>query len=1105
MLDDTQSAVVRAALGAPATLIVGAPGTGKTTLAVEIALATMRAGTPPAQVLVLAASRRAAAELRDRLATRAAQTVGAPMVRTAASVAFAVLRERAAARDEPAPTLISGPEQDLALAELLSGHLDGDGVQVTLPRSLPVESLGLRGLRHELRDLLMRAAERGLAPADLAELGRRHDRPEWVFAAELYQEYLDVTLLASGAPEAGARFDPAVVVAEAAMALADWDVPTDRPHWSLVVVDDYQEATAATAHLLEVLHAEGARLVLLADPDSAVQTFRGATPGLVGRASAGRSGASGRESAAGGVDVGGRGEFGAQVHVLDTAWRQSAPLRAVTASVTAHIPTVAGALHRGAGPAVARDVQGAGPDAGGTDSAVRVAVLPSAAQEAAFVARELRAAHLVDGVPWDQMAVITRTSGQLAALRRSLVAASVPVSTVGADVPIHAEPAVVPLLMALRVAVAADSEAALDAATGVQLLMSPLGGLDAVAVRRLRRALRIEELAGGGGRSSDALLVEVLSDPVRAATLPPTVRRAVVAIATMIEAGVQALQESTADARTVLWAVWAAAGVAERWQAAAIDGGVAGARADRDLDAVLALFRVAETFAERMPGASVAAFLDYVSAQDLPADSLAARAAGTAAVCLLTPAGAAGRQWDLVVVAGVQDGVWPDLRLRDSLLGAQALVEFLAGRSDDPRGLGPQARRAVLADESRLFAVAVSRARSRLLVTAVDDGDESPSAFCDLVDPSQPDDGPGHEPDDDPSGRRPFTEVGFPVDLRGVVAAARSLVVSAAASDGLRAARSGIPPAEAATSPVAASRDGVAATMPSEAVGAARLLAVLAALGVRQAAVDDWYGVHDVSTREPLAGPEQPVEVSPSKVESVSNCALRWALESAGGTGPDEAAQSLGTLVHAIAQELPAGSWAELRAELDRRWAQLGLREGWVETQTRRRAESMIDRLADYLQQAPAVLVEAPFRLQLGRAVLRGVIDRVEQAGTDSVRIADLKTGRNPVTKRDAESHPQLGAYQLAVAQGALDLPDGTRTAGAQLVYLAKGAAGPTTRAQEPVVVEGDGSSWPRTMVEEAAETMAGSVFSAQESSLCGHCPVSRSCPVRPEGRQVVA
>jgi superfamily I DNA/RNA helicase len=300
VLDPSQEAAVAAATEQAATLVVGAPGTGRTTVATAVAVRALAAGADPARVLVLAASRRAAARLRDRVTERAGRTVGAPMVRTAASAAFAVLRTRAAAHGEPPPTLVSGPEQDLVLAELLAGHLEGEGTDLELPPGLPAESLGLRGLRQELRDLLMRAAERGLGPVDLADLGRRHDRPEWVLAAQLYEEYLDVTTLRLGTPDAGPRYDPAAVIDEAAACLAGWEgelpgVP--RPSWDLVVVDDYQEATVATARLLHVLHDAGARLVLLADPDSAVQGFRGASPGLVGRAAA-------RPGAVGAFDAG---------------------------------------------------------------------------------------------------------------------------------------------------------------------------------------------------------------------------------------------------------------------------------------------------------------------------------------------------------------------------------------------------------------------------------------------------------------------------------------------------------------------------------------------------------------------------------------------------------------------------------------------------------------------------------------------------------------------------------------------------------------------------------------------------------------------------------
>ncbi|MCB7136627.1 UrvD/REP family ATP-dependent DNA helicase [Cellulosimicrobium marinum] len=1101
VLDDAQRAAVEAASHPGATLVVGAPGTGKSLVAQEVVLAALDGGTDPGRVLLLAASRRAAAAARDRLSARARRTVGAPMVRTAASAAFAVLRERAAALGEPAPTLVSGPEQDLVLAELLEGHAAEGGARLELPPGLPAEVLGLRGLRQELRDLLMRAAERGLTPGDLEDLGRRHERPEWLLGAALYGEYLDVTALRGSTPDAGARLDPAVVVDEAAEALLAWtdEVPhVPRPGWDLVVVDDYQEATVATARLLQVLADDGARLVLLADPDSAVQGFRGASPGLVGRASAPR-----RRGAPG------RGELDARVAVLGTAWRQPAALRDVTRRVSQQVGTLSGAVHRGAAarPGDAEDVPAPGAGRDGDAPAVEVAVLAGPAQEAAYVARELRAEHLLHGTPWQRMAVVSRSGGRLAALRRELVAASVPVTLLGSDVPLRDEPAVAPLLAAVRVSVAEPDEDALDPATAALLLTSPLGGLDVVTLRRLRRALRAEELDGGGGRSSDALLVEVLADPARAATLPATVRRGPVAVARALAAGREAAGERGATAQTVLWAVWAATGLAERWRGAALDGGPAGARADRDLDAVLALFRAAETFVDRMPGAPVAAFVDYLASQDLPADSLAARASGAGAVAALTPAGAAGGEWDVVVVAGVQDGVWPDLRLRDSLLGSQALVELLAGRTDDARGVGPQARAQVLADELRAFVVATSRATRRLVVTAVEDTEDVPSVFCDLVVPPQ--DGPGcPDPDPDgvpgggsglsgaPAGVRRRVRVGAPLDLRGVVAAARSVLVADAARSAPTTAGPGAAPASAAPTH----------TEDPAATAAAALLADLAALDVREARPESWYGVAGVSSTTPLRAPEETVTVSPSKVETATTCPLRWSLEAAGGTAPDAAHQNLGTLVHSIAESAPGGSLAQLRAELDRRWPELALPDGWPSRQLRRRADRMVVKLAEYLAGAgEALLVEPSFDVTVGRARLRGTIDRVEDAGDGAVRVVDLKTGRRTATKAEGAEHPQLGAYQLAVEEGGLDLPEGTRSAGAQLVYVGSTHVGHAVVAQPALDPGPDGSSWARDVVEDAAGTMSAATFTARQNGLCEVCPVRRSCPVQPEGRKVVA
>src|SRR5690606_6784874 len=108
-------------------------------------------------------------------------------------------------------------------------------------------------------------------------------------------------------------------------------------------------------------------------------------------------------------------------------------------------------------------------------------------------------------------------------------------------------------------------------------------------------------------------------------------------------------------------------------------------------------------------------FLDSVRSAEVAADTLVVGARTGGAVEVLTPQAAAGREWRRVAVVGVQDGVWPDLRLRGTLLGSEALVAALRGLPVD----GPEAVRAaqaqVRADELRQFHVAVTRASEALL------------------------------------------------------------------------------------------------------------------------------------------------------------------------------------------------------------------------------------------------------------------------------------------------------------------------------------------------------------------------------------------------------
>src|SRR6476469_8643240 len=170
-------------------LVLAGPGTGKTTTLVEAAVARVESGVPVENLLMLTFSRRAAGELRDRITARLGRAVREPVARTLHSYAFGVLRLANLAQGLPAPRLLAGPEQDLILRELLDGRD---------PPLWPVElrpALRTRAFAGELRDLLMRAVERGLDGAGLAALGRAHRRPDWVAAGTFLREYHDVTSL----------------------------------------------------------------------------------------------------------------------------------------------------------------------------------------------------------------------------------------------------------------------------------------------------------------------------------------------------------------------------------------------------------------------------------------------------------------------------------------------------------------------------------------------------------------------------------------------------------------------------------------------------------------------------------------------------------------------------------------------------------------------------------------------------------------------------------------------------------------------------------------------------------------------------------------------
>ncbi|MGZ4650527.1 MAG: ATP-dependent helicase [Kineosporiaceae bacterium] len=1037
VLDDDQRLVVQHPQGAGPLVVLGGPGTGRTTTLVEAVVARVeRDGVAPDGVLFLSATRLGAAAARDRIAARLSRTVREPLARTAHSYAFGLLRRVHVLEGDLPPRLISGPEQDLVLADLLAGHEAGAGRGPVWPAAIDAQVRSLRGFRDELRELLMRAVERGLGPEDLATLGRRRGRPDWVGAAEVLDEYVEVTSLAT--PGA---YDPAGIVDAAANLLSvEVDLlAAERERWRLVVVDDAQEVTAATQRLLEILVAGGGDVVLAGDPDAATQTFRGARPGFLTAAAATWRRVDGAP---------------ARVVVLRTVHRHGPTLRRVAARVAARIGAVGATAQRQA--VSADDVP---------HGTVGAHVLSSAAAEAAFVAHQLREANLSRGIGWGRMAVVVRSARRTETLRRALAAAGIPVALPATEVPVRDEPAVVPFRRALACVL---DDASLTPETAVDLLSGPLGGVDAVALRRLRQALRMRELEAGGSRSSEELLVAALGDPALLVPLDPRAARGARRVAAVLAAGRAAAAEPGATAETVLWQLWQTAGLAETWRRRALGGGPSGARADRDLDAVVALFEAAARFVDRLPHAGAAAFLAYLEGQDVPGDTLAERAPATDSVTLVTPHGAAGREWDVVAVVGVQEGVWPDLRLRNSLLGAQDLADLLDGRAAEGVMGGAAQRRAVLDDELRLFHVAVTRARRHLLVTAVSSEDELPSPLLDLVDPL---------PDD--VEVRPVSEVPRVPTLASLVAELRAVAVDAGQPARRRLA-------------------------------AAQRLAGLAAAGVPGADPRQWYGLAPLSDSRPLRLPGELVRVSPSKVEQFDRCPLRWLLETAagGGRGPT-ASTALGTLVHEIASEVPEGDGDRLGRLLEERIDTIGLPSGWVGDRERQRAVRMVAKLAAYAAQARSqgrslVAVEQDVEVRLGELVVRGQVDRLERDADGRLVVVDLKTGRSKPTNAEVERNAQLGVYQVAVEEGGFEAvaPGARASGGAELVQL--GAETQRASVQRQPALRGDPDpDWARTLLQTVAAGMAAEQFEARPGPHCRMCSVRRSCPVQVEGRQV--
>jgi len=961
----------RAVVGLPAAasgVVVGAPGSGKTTALVARVAALVDAGADPDSILVLTPSRQSATALRDRLALAVGRATSGPLARSVASFAYQLVRATEVAAGEEPPQLLTGGDEDQLIQDLLEGDAvdEAEGLG-RWPDGLGPSIRSTKGFRTEVRTFLAECTTLGIESRRLRGLSAAHGIPVWETMASFLDEYLQVR-----ADMRGAHRDAPGLVREAVGVLRTAPAGAELvDRLAVVLVDDAQELTLGGVELLEACVRRGIAVLAFGDPDVGSGAFRGATPENFARLAA----------ALGGVSV------------LPASHRGTAWQNELVRQVTQRIGAVGVVTHR------------AGVTDAVPDVSVRALMLRSPAEEYDAIARLLRERHVHQSVAWSSCAVIAHDTRQVTALEVELAAREVPTRSSGPGRPLGTLAPVRDLLRIVDLAAREDwtFEDVSDA------LIGSAGRLDAVELRRLRSALRHialrDALQPGAepARSGRDLLLSAMRRPLEFDLIDTREARRAAALARTLAVLRDELDRG-ATVHELLWTVWDGSGLERPWAELTRGHGPLAEQAGRDLDAVVALFQAAKRFVERSRDADPRVFVRSILDSAVAEDRLDAPEGGDA-VRIMTPAGALGTEFDTVVIAGVQEGVWPNTRLRGSLLDTWRLAD--AATRVDPGAVSTlDRRRAAMHDELRLLARALSRATDRVIVTAVDDDDTGPSVFFEFF----------------PDPERHAVE--HPLSLRGMVALHR----------------------RALTEPAARIRSD----------HAAQQLAILADAGVAGAAPRDWFGVVPPTSTGPLRDlAREDVRVSPSRLHTLEECELNWVIGDLGGD-PGGTTAGLGTIIHAALEHSQESDEASLWAEVESRWGELTFEAEWRDRAERTRARDLVRRLHLYLRRfetegGALIGAEPHFEVAIPLddaeafehgAILSGYIDRVELTPEGTVVIVDLKTGkREPQTDAKVVDNPQLGAYQLAFESGAIPAAADRPPGGAKLLVLRPTAA----------------------------------------------------------------
>lgn len=967
-------------------IVLGAPGSGKTELLQQRFLALVEQGVHPDNVLVATPTRHQASHLRDVLGLRLGQATQGARVRSLAALAFSLLESFHRQRGLPAPDLMKASQIDLDIQALLTGH-EEDGSGPAWPEMFGPEVRATRVFRQELREWIARAGENGATSDEIHHAASRLGRPEWAAASDFREEYRRV--VASARPGA---FDSGEIFARATAAVRE-GLPQEFSGLAHLCIEDAHDLTHAGLMLIQALAAQGVGMTVVSEPDVAGNTFRGSEP-------------SGHALLAASWKI--------SPTVLPRVWRHGSAIRAVVSEVTARIGTAQAGTQRSA---FSEELP----------ATVHTMVTDGPQSEAFNIARLIREAQLSHGRALEDILVVARRGTRVSELVRELTMAGIPArqNMSGATLREHSAARELLELLALGLGLRP-----ITSRSAIAALQGLYGGMTQQELRRLRFAMRAEESGDEPYRPVDVLIAEALAHRGGFALLEPNVAHKAHILAGLLADIRDNPSWSVSEA---LWAVWEGSGANRSWPKKAQASGLRQSGINRSLDAVVALFAQAADFGESTPGGDPAVFIEALLTAEVPEDVILPTPLWPA-VLVATPSSVAGVERPMVIVSGVDEGVWPDLRLRGSLLGGHRLTAALLGRDD----AAIDEAKVVRDDELRLFALAVSRASEEVIITATQSEESEPSALFRLVEKHA-------------VAREALTQP--PASARSVVGSLRrDLVLQIAAG-------------------------GDASTLAGD-------LAVAAQWGLSGADPETWWGLAPISTEEPL--PEgKPIPVSPSALASVEESPLDWFLSSIARNDPAPS-RGLGLLLHQ-AWEHHGEDEESLWSEVDRRFGELEYDAGWVEHYERRLARGMVAALGDYTRDRlregyEALGVETPFTIEHEGIVLRGVIDRLEKTPEGRVLVVDLKTG-TPQTDAAVVDNPQMLAYQMALESPGIQQVLGDTapvSAGAILLFVKSGVRGKTYRlaAQEPLTAEKREAFLER--VESAARLIAAHQFAGE-------------------------